>query len=67
MPFKPAPLNSAFFATSIIGILITIFYVFYLSTSWGTAFIIIFSLMFIASLISMRKGAIIKPLKKKKK
>ncbi len=56
MPFKPAPLNTAFFATSIIGILISIFYVFSLSVSWGTAFTIVFALMFIASIISMRQA-----------
>jgi len=67
MPFKPAPLNTAFFATSIIGFLISAIYIFPKSTSWGAAFSLIFILMFLASIISMRKAKPITQLPKKKK
>lgn len=56
MAFKPAPLNTAFFATSILGFLINAFYIYPNSISWGIAFGLVFALMFIASIISMRQA-----------
>lgn len=67
MAFKPAPLNTAFFATSIIGFLISAFYIYPHSISWGMAFGLIFVLMFIASIISMTRATPISPLPKKAK
>jgi len=67
MPLKPAPLNTAFFATSIIGFLISSIYIFPKSTPWGTAFSLIFILMFLASVISMRKAKLKSQLPKNKK
>jgi multisubunit Na+/H+ antiporter MnhB subunit len=65
MAFKPAPLNTAFFATSIIGFLISIFYIYPKTVSWGFAFALVFALMFIASLISMRRAGISSQLPKR--
>ncbi|MBD3361686.1 hypothetical protein GF358_02745 [Candidatus Woesearchaeota archaeon] len=56
MAFKPAPLNTAFFATSIIGFLISAFYIYPHNISWGIAFGLVFALMFIASIISMMRA-----------
>lgn len=51
---KVAPLNSSFMAASIIGFIVSIWYVHpYISQSWGFAFTVFFVLMFIASIISM--------------
>ena len=57
MAFTPAPLNTAFFATSIIGFLISIFYIYPKTMTWGVAFGLVFALMFIASMISMKRAA----------
>ncbi len=67
MAFKPAPLNTGFFATSIIGLLISLFYIYPKSITWGTAFGLVFVLMFIASLISMRQASPGAQLPKKRK
>jgi hypothetical protein len=71
MAFKPAPLNTAFFATSIIGFLISVFYIYPKTVTWGTAFGLVFTLMFIASFIAMRRASpgpqLPKKLVKKKK
>ena len=51
--FQFAPLNSAFMATSMLGAVISIMYVYPNSFDWGVAFTLIFVIMFIASLVSM--------------
>lgn len=57
--FKAAPLSSGFFLASILGILISLFYWDNIwSPSWSFTFLIIFTAMFIASIISMRKAPI---------
>lgn len=48
-----APLPGSFMITSIVGFFISIFLVYPKSPTWGFAFILIFILMFIASVISM--------------
>jgi hypothetical protein len=50
---KFAPLNGAFMATSMLGILISVMYVYPQSIDFGIASTIIFSIMFISSIISM--------------
>lgn len=50
---KFAPLNGAFMATSMLGILISIMYVYPQSTDFGVASIIVFGIMFVSSIISM--------------
>jgi cell division protein FtsX len=70
-----APLNSAFMATSIIGFLVSALYIMKFSQDWGLSFTILFTLMFIASIISMIRSDVytndvdqiaIKELKKRK-
>lgn len=59
--FRPAPLSSSFFLASILGLLVVLFYFGDLAAtrtgkSFALAFIIFFVLMFIASIISMRRA-----------
>jgi hypothetical protein len=56
MAFKATPIKSSFFAASIIGLLVSIFYIPKYSIPWAYAFGILFLLMIIASLISMRQA-----------
>ena len=53
---KIAPLNTTFFLASIIGFLISIFFIPQFSASWAFAFAVLFFIMFIASIISMFRG-----------
>jgi len=48
-----APLNSAFLATSMIGFLVSAIYISSFSRTWGFTFGLVFTLMFVASMISM--------------
>ena len=51
--FNVAPLSGAFMLTSIVGFLISTFYILPSSTTWGFTFVLFFTLMFAASFISM--------------
>jgi hypothetical protein len=51
-----APLKGGFMITSIVGFLISSYYVYDLSARWGFTFGLFFVLMFISSLISMTYG-----------
>jgi formate hydrogenlyase subunit 3/multisubunit Na+/H+ antiporter MnhD subunit len=53
MPLKIAPLKGGFMITSIVGFLISAVYVYPNSKSWGFTFAVFFTLMFVASMISM--------------
>ena len=53
---KPAPLPSSFLLTAIVGLLISILWVLPLDLTWGVAFIIFFSLMFITSMYNMTRA-----------
>ena len=50
---KIAPLNTTFFMTSIIGFLISIFYLPQFSPSWAFALAALFFIMLVASIKSM--------------
>ncbi len=52
-----APLNASFTLISILGLSFTLLYVYPSSPPWGTAFLLVFLCMLIASFISMSKGA----------
>ena len=56
--WKPAPLAPSFMLMAIMGILISSFWVFPMSQSFGFAFLVLFTTMFIASLLSMVHGPI---------
>ena len=53
-----SPLKGSFMVTAILGFLISAYYVYPQSLNFGIAFMVIFTLMFIASLISMTKAPI---------
>jgi len=53
---KTAPLNSVWFATSIVGFIVSVTYITTISLSWGVAFAIVFAMMFGAGLLSMRRA-----------
>ncbi len=51
--FNVAPLSGGYMITSIAGLLISAFYILPNSRTWGFTFVLFFTLMFVASLISM--------------
>jgi len=51
-----APLKGGYMITSIVGFIISAMYVFPRSNSWGFTFVLFFTLMFVASMISMTYG-----------
>lgn len=50
---KVVPLSSGFMLTSIIGFLVSVFFVMKISETWGFLFTFFFVIMFIASIINM--------------
>ncbi len=53
-----APLKAGFFLTSLIGFLVSVLYVPRFSVTWAFAFGIVFTIMFVASIISMAGGSV---------
>ena len=51
--FKFAPLNGTYMAVSLIGLFVSVMYVYEQSADFGIAFAIVFAIMFVASLLSM--------------
>ena len=51
--FNIAPLSGGYMLTSIVGFLISAFYILPNSNTWGFTFVLFFTLMFVASMISM--------------
>ena len=62
-----APLSGGYMITSIVGFLISAFYVLPNSSKWGFTFVLFFILMFVASLISITYAPSDWPLKMGKK
>ena len=56
--FRAAPLSSGMMAFSILGLLITAVYFKRLNPSWAFTFFLIFALIFIACVISMRRAPV---------
>ena len=54
-----APLKGSFMATAILGFLVSAYWVLPRSPNFGITFMVVFGMMFIASLISMTKGPIV--------
>ena len=65
--FNIAPLSGGYMLTSIIGFLVSAFYVMPSSVTWGFTFVLFFTLMFVASLISMTYAPSDWPLKMERK
>lgn len=63
---RVAPLNNAFAAVSILGIMISVFYISSFSSTWGFTFSLFFILMFIASMISMTYSPVLPEMSKKR-
>ena len=51
--FNVAPLSGGYMITSIVGFLISVFYILPNYKTWGFTFVLFFTLMFVASMISM--------------
>ncbi len=60
---KIVPLSTTFFLTSLIGFLVSIFYISTYSLTWAFAFALLFFIMLIASIISMFRARAKKQLK----
>ena len=56
--FKVAPLSGSFMITAIVGLLISIIFVYQVSPTWGVALSIFFVIMLVAALISMTKAPV---------
>ena len=54
--WRAVPLKSSFMLTAMLGFLISAYWVFPQSFNFGITFMIVFALMFIASLISMTRA-----------
>ena len=54
--WQAVPLKGSFMVTSILGILLSYYYVYPVSADFGIACMIIFIMMFIAALVSMAKA-----------
>ena len=65
--FNIAPLSGGYMVTSIVGFIISAFYVYPNSRTWGFTFILFFTLMFVASMISMTYSPSDWPLKMERK
>lgn len=53
---KYAHLSAGFMLTSIVGFLISAFFIYKISLTWGFTFMLFFLIMFISSIISMTKA-----------
>jgi len=51
--FRFAPLSGGYMAASMLGIFISLMYVYEKSPDWGITFTVAFGIMFIASIVSM--------------
>ena len=65
--FNVAPLSSGYMITSIVGFLISAFYILPNSRKWGFTFVLFFTLMFVAAVISMTYSPSDWPLKMDRK
>ncbi len=54
---KVAPIHASFMLLSILGLIVSLFYIAKVSLDFGLAFGLVFFLMFIASVISMTKAS----------
>ena len=57
--WRAAPLKGSFMITAMLGFLISAYWVYPQSFNYGVTFMVVFAIMFIASLVSMTKSPII--------
>ena len=55
---KTYPLSGTFMITAILGFLISAYYIYNLNAKWGFTFCLFFTLMFIASMISLTRASV---------
>ena len=65
--WKAVPLKGSFMVTAILGFLLSYYYIYPVSLDFGLASMIIFTLMFIAALVSMSKAPLMSIKENKKK
>ncbi|MBI3027092.1 hypothetical protein HYY70_03185 [Candidatus Woesearchaeota archaeon] len=65
--FNVAPLSGGYMITSIVGFLISAFYILPKSMTWGFTLVLFFTLMFVAAMISMTYAPSDWPLKMERK
>ena len=65
--FNIAPLSGGYMLTSIVGFLVSAFYILPSSRTWGFTFVLFFTLMFVASMISMTYAPTDWPVRMEKK
>ena len=53
------PLKGSFMAFSMIGFFISIYLIYPRSMNWGISFMLLFAIMFIASLVSMTRAPVV--------
>ena len=58
MVARVVPLSGSFMLTAILGFLISVIWVYPNAPSWGFAFMIVFVIMFVASVISTTYGPV---------
>jgi hypothetical protein len=51
-----APLSTAWFIASMVGLIVSVGYLWKISLPWATAFSIVFIMMLVASFVSMRRA-----------
>ena len=56
--WKPAPLSSSFMLTAMLGFIISAVWILPQSLNWGITFLLFFSMMFIASVISTTQAPV---------
>jgi len=56
MKSKIAPLPGSFMLTALVGLLLSIFFIWPLSATWGFTFTLFFAIMLVAAMISMTKA-----------
>ena len=56
--WQAVPLKSSFMVTAILGFLISYYYVYSISMDFGIACMVVFTIMFVAALVSMAKAPI---------
>lgn len=57
--WKPAPLTASFMLTALLGLVVSGIWVLPRSSDWGVAFLVFFTAMFVAALVSMTYAPVV--------
>ena len=58
--WHPKPLKASFMAFALLVFLVSAYLIYPLSLNWGISFMLIFTIMFISSVVSMTKAPVVK-------